>query len=266
MSSASPAALAALRQTVRALEGEGRGHGRAALGDPGLDGLLPGGGLRLGAVHEVAPAAHFEGAAALGFALGLSVRALQSRAGAMAWIQPRRREFGAPYGPGLAGFGLAPERLWLVAPRKAQEALWATEEAVRAGLGAVLAELSEEAADLVAARRLQLAAEQSGACLVLLRPCGAQPATGACTRWRVAATTSQAPAWSAAALGPPRWRVRLERARGALGLQQDVQVEWRHATGGFHLVAPLAERAARAAGPPGGVGLALASRPALRAG
>lgn len=241
--------LAALRQAVRVIEGEGRAFGVVGLGEGALDALLPERGLRRGAVHEIAPAVHFEGPSALAFALGLCARALAGQAGAMAWILPRRCEFGRPYGPGLAGFGLHPQRLLLVEPRRREEALWATEEAVRAGLACVLAELGEEAADLVAARRLQLAAEQAGAFLLLLRPPGLAPAISARTRWRVAGACSAPPDWSRRealpAPGAVRLRLHLERARAVLlrgTLEMDV--EWRHASGAFHLAAPLAERAA----------------------
>jgi len=268
VSAAPVPSLDALRQTIRAIEGEARAPERLSLGEPALDALLPEPGLRLGALHEIAPGAHFDGPAALGFALGVAALALAARAGALVWVLARRREFGLPYGLGLAGLGVAPQRLLLVAPRTREEALWASEEALRAAPACVLAELGAEAADLVAARRLQLAAEQGGGLLLLLRPPGGTPALPARTRWRVAAAGGTPPVWShRAALPAPgqsRWRLRLERARGLLGEHLDLEVE-QHASGGFRLVAPLADRAAAPAGAAPGLG-ALAAGPARRAG
>lgn len=242
--------LAALRRSVRALEGGARA-GALSLG-PGLAQALPQGGLALGALHEVAPQAHFDGPAALGFILGAAARALCARPGELIWIRARAPEFGAPYGPGLAGLGLEAARLLFVRPRRAQEALWAAEEAARtAGLAAVVAELGEEAADLVAARRLQLAAESAGGLVLLLRPRGASPAAPARTRLEIAARVSRPAAWSAGkAPGAPTFRARIARVRG--GRLGTLDLEWRDAAHGFDLAAPLADAAADArSGAPG---------------
>lgn len=252
----SPGSLSELRQAVQAIETASRPKRLLGLGEPALAALLPQAGLRLGALHEIAPAAHFEGAAAQAFCLALAVRALAAAPGEFLWISRGVRNFGAAYGPGLAGFGLDPRRVLLVRPRSRQEALWAAEEAARAVAGPVLAELGEEGADLVAARRLQLAAESSGALLLLLRPPGAAPAPPADTRWRVAAAPSLASPWGG--LGDPRFRLELLRARGALSAAAVFELEWRHATGAFHLPAPLADRAAAARGAPPRRGFALA--------
>lgn len=253
----SPATLAHLRRSIRAIEGGGRAWGCVDLGD-GLG--LSEGGLRLGGLHECLPAAHFDAPAALGFWLGAAARVLAARAGELVWIGPVREEFGTAYGPGLAGYGIDPRRVLRVQPRKSAQALWAAEEAARAGPACVLAELGEEAADLVAARRLQLAAESGGALLLLLRPPGAAACPAAHTRWRVAAALSRAAEWSAgSAPGEALFEVELLRARASLEGPRAWRWEWRHAARAFHLVAPLAERAAAPAGPPrraGGAGFA----------
>ena len=50
-------------------------------------------------------------------------------------------ESGAPYGPGLDAFGLAPERLLTVAAARPRDLLWAMEEALRCrAVGAVIGE------------------------------------------------------------------------------------------------------------------------------
>ena len=77
--------------------------------------------------------------------------------------------------------------------------------------------------DLVASRRLQLAAETRGVTGLLLRPPAPRPiASAAVTRWRLAGAPSQ-PAPSAPA--PPRWRVELARCRG--GRPGRWLLEWR---------------------------------------
>ena len=97
-------------------------------------------------------------------------------------------ESGAPYGPGLDIFGLAPERLLTVAAAHARDLLWAMEEALRCrAVGAVIGELRHGEIDSVAVRRLSLAAGQSGALALLLRASPPQDASTAATRWIVGA-------------------------------------------------------------------------------
>jgi len=207
------ATLAGLRARVRGLEGGGGGEdGRVlALGVAGLDTHLPGGGLALGCLHEIAGAAPGDDGAAVGFAAALLGR-LAAGGGRVVWLS-RRRDL---YPPGLAELGLAPGPLIVVAVRRDRDALWAMEEALRCRrLAAVLGEVEE--LDLVASRRLQLAAEALGVTGLLLRPPAPPPAASAAvTRWRLA----PAPGGPAASgpgvpgLGAPRWRAELTRCRG----------------------------------------------------
>ena len=81
-------------------------------------------------------------------------------------------EAGAPYGPGLDGFGLPMERLIMLRVPRPIDALWACEEALKSrGVAVVIAELPEagDAADLTATRRLTLAARAGGGLGLLLR-------------------------------------------------------------------------------------------------
>ena len=113
-----------------------------------IDDLL-GGGLALGALHEIAAAREAEIAAATGFALALAGHACARRAKcAVLWIAEDMgvAESGAPYGPGLDDLGLAPERLITVAAAKARDVLWAMEEALTCGgVGAVVGEIRSTA-------------------------------------------------------------------------------------------------------------------------
>jgi protein ImuA len=221
--SSTPLRLAALRQLIRALErGPGAALGEAtplAFGDPLIDGPL-GGGLMRGALHEIATRAPLA-TAPLGFALALLARA----PGPFVFVlhEPAAAEDGAPYGPGLDAFGIAPERLIIVRVRRPEQVLWAMEEALRlAALAAVIGEIrgATRAVDLVATRRLALAAGKSGVAAFLLRA-GAMPgAIAAATRWTIAPAPSRDPL----GLGPPRLAARLLRNR--FGLPGAWLLEW----------------------------------------
>ena len=149
-----------------------------------------GGGLARGALHEIAACGEAHIAAATGFALGL---AAQSQA--IVWVAEDMAllESGAPYGPGLDLFGLKPERLLTVTGAKAGDVLWAMEEALRCrAVGAVIGEVRNpsRALDLVATRRLSLAAAAHGATALLLRTEPGTEASAAATRWVVGSSPS----------------------------------------------------------------------------
>src|ERR1700730_8161498 len=157
--------LAALRRRREALERAGR-RDRAVLpfAVPAVDKALPGKGLALGALHEVAGAGPDEedGAIAAAFLAGILARLEPARPGL--WCLAAR----VLYGPGLAACGLAPERLILARAQSEQAVLWAMEEGLRsAALAAVIGEV--EALPSAASRRLQLAAEASGVTAFALR-------------------------------------------------------------------------------------------------
>ena len=176
-----PSTLAALRARIRGLAGGGSCFSAtvATLGDPAIDAALPWGGLPLGALHEV------RGGLASGFTACLAGRFLQ-HPGALVWCADAAltRRQGRLYGPGLARFGIDAARLTLVHGRGQREVLWAAHEALRsAAVTCVVMEL--EALDLLAGRRLQLAAEAGGTAGLLLRFGRADEApSAAVTRWR----------------------------------------------------------------------------------
>jgi protein ImuA len=102
-------------------------------------------------------------------------------------------ESGAPYGPGLDLFGLAPERVLTVAGAKAGDVLWAMEQALHCrAVGVVIGELrsASRELDLVVTRRLSLAAAEHGALALLLRTVPGAEASTAATRWVVGAGPS----------------------------------------------------------------------------
>ena len=205
-----------LRQRLQALQraaGLEDVPGSLPLGIVPLDTAL-GGGLMRGALHEIAAPSEAHLAAATGFALGVAALG-HAR---VVWIAEDMAlaESGAPYGPGLAAFALAPERLLTVAAAQRRDLLWAMEEALRcrATTAAVIGELRNGEIDPVAVRRLSLAAAESGALALLLRAAPADDASTAATRWIVGA----APSSPAAGERHARFAVKLIRnRRGPLG-------------------------------------------------
>jgi protein ImuA len=166
------------------------------LGLPVLDAAL-GGGLPTGCLQEVIGG---EGTAAAGFAaflLGrLAVREASPRGILWGWIGE-----GDLYPPGLAAFGLDPAQAILLSAPNAAELLWAMEEGLRSpALAGVVMEAQR--LDLVASRRLQLAAATGGVTGFLLTRGRPSPVSAAALRWRVQA------------LREGRWQVVLERRRG----------------------------------------------------
>jgi len=132
--------LSALREQVRRLE-RGVGAGRTLpFGVAALDAALPGGGLALGALHEVMGAGPDEedGAVAAAFAAGILARLARTEGTPILWC------LGADdlYAPALAAYGLAPERLLLARCRSDEDILWAMEEGLRSAvLAAVIGEV-----------------------------------------------------------------------------------------------------------------------------
>jgi protein ImuA len=197
-----------------------------------IDSALPWGGLPPG-LHEVAAAPGDPARAA--FIVSLAGR----RPGPVLWCRSRRTalEAGDPYGPGIAGLGLAPDRLILAEAAKPAELLWAMEEGARAkGLAAVVAD--GVMPDLTASRRLQLAAE-AGDGLVLLLATGRQSAAStALTRWFVASAPSRP---EADGPGRPCWTIELWRCRGG-GRPGTWIVEWDDAALSLSVVPPMVNR------------------------
>jgi len=227
MSSLKAKTLARLREQMRRLEKPGIAD-RPVLefGAPVLDDALPGGGLASGCLHEIA--GRPDDAAGYGLVAWIIGRVIR-KDGVALWCRSRRRPV-MPYGPGLAGFGIATERLLFAQASSPVDMLWAMEEALRSRRFAAV--LGEGTADLIATRRLQLAAEAGGSMTMLLsfpgrtaRPC----LSAATTRWRAASLPVERP-------GISRWQVELERCRG--GGRGVWALAWNHET--LHLdIAPL---------------------------
>src|ERR1700720_1078275 len=146
----------ALRARIRRLEGAaGRRRLVLPFGIKAIDRHLPGGGLALSALHEVAGGGHgaIDGAAAALFAAGIAAR---TRGKVLCCIT--RPDL---FAPALAQAGLMPDRVIYVEAVDEKSVLICFEEGLRhGGLGAVVAEVAR--LSMTASRRLQLAAEGSG--------------------------------------------------------------------------------------------------------
>ena len=218
----------ALRRTIRGIEEAGSPEQpRLPLGVPEIDRVLPGGGLRLGCIHEATG-----DEAATGFCAALLARALAGGPGGTRGKSRPRSSGGRPgallwlargddlYAPGLVRYGIGAGQLLVVSGLHRQDdMLWAMEESLRCrAVRGVVAETGR--IGLAAGRRLMLAAEGTGVLgLVLSRRAGiALPrrnghgderwrggagVRGAVSRWRITASP-----------GGTNWRVALLHCRG----------------------------------------------------
>lgn len=216
------AAIAMLRQRIARLEG-GQERARRSLpfGIPAIDDRLPGGGLALGCLHEVAGGGNgaVDGAAAALFAAGIAARTK----GKVLWCLTRRDLFA----PALAQAGLSPGRLIQVEAGDEKDMLSCFEEGLRhGGLGAVVAEVAR--LSMTASRRLQLAAEGSGTIGIAIRRWRRQAEaahfgqpTASVTRWRISVLPS-APL-PVPGIGRHRWLLELVRAKAAERFEIEVE-------------------------------------------
>lgn len=231
----------ALKAKIAVLETGSAAHAAVRpFGDHDLDGVFPAGGLPLGRWHEVVgDGLEIETAAAAAAFVAALAQPLAER-GAVVWVM-RRQDLHAP---GLATLGFPAQRLIQVAVSSEAEALAALEDALAtAGVAAAIGE--SQGVDLTAGRRLQLACERRGATGFVLRrrPFGGGAAreaggSAAATRWRVAPAPSDP--GGEPGLGPPRWRVVLERCRG--GRPGEWLMEKTDGAQALRVVAPVGDR------------------------
>ncbi|MBB2164640.1 damage-inducible protein [Gluconacetobacter sp. 1b LMG 1731] len=221
-------ALEALQATIARIEGH-KNRKRAVLpfGVKAIDTRLPGGGLALGALHEVAGGGNdaLNATAAALFAAGIAARTK----GKVLWIVTRQDIFA----PALDQAGLAARRVIHVEASSDNDALACFEEGLRhGGLGSVVAEVGR--LTMTASRRLQIAAEGTGTIGLAVRRWRRQTEaadfgqpTASTTRWRVSVLPS-APL-PVPGVERPRWMLELLRARS--GECADFEVEGCDANG-----------------------------------
>ena len=211
-----------LRERIRRLEGAaGRRRLVLPFGIKEIDRHLPGGGLALGALHEVAGGGNgaIDGATAALFAAGIAARLR----GQVLWCITRPDLFA----PALAQAGLVPGRVIYVEAGDEKAVLACFEEGLRhGGLGTVVAEVA--LLSMTASRRLQLAAEHSGTIGIAIRrwrrqtgAAGFGQPTASVTRWRVSVLPSTP--LPVPGVGRARWQLELIRCRA--GESADFEVE-----------------------------------------
>jgi protein ImuA len=216
MSGARTSTLANLRGSIERIETHGDAYAphRVALGHADADATLQG-GLALGVVHEVFTEAGRQSAAATGFVAGLAGRVAARRP--LVWVRQDFTEIeaGALSMSGLAELGLDPRLLVTVRAADVDSALRTAADALACdALGVVVLEVWGQARqlDLVASRKLTLAAQASGVTGLLLRMAAEPLPSTAETRWIVrAAHSPPASLWSA--WGAPVFDAQLVRNR-----------------------------------------------------
>jgi protein ImuA len=194
--------LATLRGSIERIERHGGAYtpDRVALGHADADAMLQG-GLAMGAMHEVFAEAGRQSAAATGFVAGLAGRVAARRP--LVWVRQDFTEIesGALSMSGWAEFGLDPRCLVTMRAADMDAALRTAADAIACdAVGVVVLEVWGEARqlDLVASRKLTLAAQASGVTGLVLRVAAEPSPSTAETRWIVRAAHSP----PAAPLGP----------------------------------------------------------------
>jgi hypothetical protein len=209
-----------------------------------LDGVLPRGGFARGALVEWL-GEEFGGGTSL-FAI-VAAREAQRAGGAVVVID---RDFGF-YPPAAAAWRLGLASTIVVHPRSEADERWALDQALRCEHAAAVLAWPRRL-DGRTFRRLQLAAEVSGAVGLLVRPASARREPS-WAQVRLAATPRPA------AIGGWQFAVRLLRVRGAplvrgpRGERVEIFIEIDPVSGEFHeaRVSDLAAELARAAARPG---------------
>ena len=194
MSPARTSTLASLRGSIERIEAalsDAHALNKIALGHAGADATLRG-GLAVAAVHEVFAEGR-QSAAATGFVAGLAGRISPRRP--LVWVRQDFSEIesGALSMSGLCELGLDPRLLVTVRAPDTDAALRTAADALACdALGVVVLEVWGQARqlDLVASRKLTLAAAASGVTALLLRMAAEPRPSTAETRWIVRAAHS----------------------------------------------------------------------------
>lgn len=206
-------AIEKLRERLGCLEETQRRFSRTIPIADVVDRWMPHGGLPVGCIHEVKGASL---ASALAFSSILSAR-IAGDQGNIVYIAPDR----SLYPLGLLPYGMRLDQVLLVSVRRSQNLSWAVMEALRCSqVRAVMTVLN--GAELTASRRLQLAAESSGATGFLLGHVTSAPIAAPITRWKVSSHVGK----PEQRFDEPAWTLDLLYCRG--GRPGSWTIEWRN--------------------------------------
>lgn len=207
----SNSALEKLREQLGCLESRQRRFSRTIPVAEAVDRWMPQGGLPAGCIHEVKGASL---ASALAFSSILSAR-IAGEQGNIVYIAPDR----SLHPLGLLPYGIKLDRLLLISVRQSLDLTWALLETLRCPqVSATIAVL--ESADLTSSRRLQLAAENSGATAFLLGRNSSVSIAAPITRWKISNRTGN----RGQRFDEPVWGVDLLYCRG--GRPGSWTLEW----------------------------------------
>lgn len=235
-----PARLSALKAKIAALEAEGSGFvqaGRPRLSPPdaaarahAANAADPLAVFRAQAgLHDLRPETYLDAPAAYAFAARWLAKLPGDRL--LVWVRAAgetRLDFGAPCPDGLNQAGIDPARLMRIDARPGADALWAMEEALKAGALVFGEAGASKGYDLTASRRLHAAAKANGGQILVARAHDADGTSAALTRWRIAARPGAPAPWRGAGglwgLGSQTLTAVLERRRG--GAPDRFDLEW----------------------------------------
>lgn len=177
-----------------------------------VDAWLPYGGLPAGCIHEIKGTSLTN---AITFSAILSSR-LAGDKGNLLYIAPDQ----ALHPLGLLPYGLKLSQILYVSARRSQDLAWAVMEALRCSqVSAVIALIN--GLDLTESRRLQLAAECSGATGFFVGNTASAPIASPITRWKVSSLIGK----PAQRFDEPIWALDLLYCRG--GRPGNWTLEWR---------------------------------------
>ena len=190
-----------LRQRINCLEETQRRFSRTIPVAETIDRWLPQGGLPAGCIHEVkgASLAH-----AIAFSAALSSRIAREE-GNVLYIAPDR----SLHPLGLLPYGVNLAQLLHISPKRSQDLAWTVMEALRCPeVSSVIALLN--GLNLTESRRLQLAAEASGATGFFFGLANSAPIASPFTRWRISSVSGK----STEKFDEPVWAIDLLYCRG----------------------------------------------------
>lgn len=211
-----------LRARIAKIEGHAPGFDAGTHAEAWTSGLAEldaalGGGINFGALHEITAASPVDLPVASAFAFGLLARL--KRRGPILWCMSglTRNEHGAPYGPGLAAFGIDPARIISVNVRAPRDLSFVLEEAARlVSLAAIIAEGPQPS--FTASRRMALLLATSHVPMLFLPEAktGGKSAEGSAATTRFVVSPAIAPENPVDPYcpGSPAFHVTLARHRG----------------------------------------------------